>query len=135
MSDRLRMLSWKDRFADTRPAPTSRPSRQKSVGENHLANSGFMKILLRGLILSLFVLGATVHAQTRELSARGQLLDRVAAVVNEGVVLSSQLEKETDQVSERLRQQKTELPPRNVLRKQVLERLVMQEIQVQRADR
>ena len=32
-------------------------------------------------------------------------------------------------------QQKTELPPRNVLRKQVLERLIMEEIQMQRADR
>jgi peptidyl-prolyl cis-trans isomerase SurA len=36
-------------------------------------------------------------------------------------------------VSERLRQQKLDLPPQNVLRQQVLERLVLQEIQVQRA--
>lgn len=91
--------------------------------------------ILRSLALSLLLIGATAHAQTRELSARGQLLDRVAAVVNDGVVLSSQLEHETDEIAERLRQQKTELPARNVLRKQVLERLVVQEIQLQRADR
>ena len=91
--------------------------------------------VLCGFLLCLFLSGATAHAQTRELSARGQLLDRIAAVVNDGVVLSSKLERETDEVAERLRQQKTELPPRNVLRRQVLERLVLQEIQLQRADR
>ena len=35
---------------------------------------------------------------------------------------------------ERLREQKLELPPQNVLRQQVLERLVLQEIQMQRAN-
>jgi peptidyl-prolyl cis-trans isomerase SurA len=91
--------------------------------------------LLRACALALFLVGAVAHAQTRELSARGQLLDRIAAVVNDGVVLTSQLEHETDEVTNRLRQQKTELPARNVLRRQVLERLVLQEIQLQRADR
>lgn len=74
-------------------------------------------------------------AQTRELSTNGQLVDRIAAVVNDGVVLSSQLDEQTEEVIQRLRQQKTELPPRNVLRKQILERLVVEEIQVQRAEK
>ena len=74
-------------------------------------------------------------AQTRELSGSGELLDRIAAVVNDGVVLMSQLDAQTEEVIQRLRQQKTELPPRNVLRKQILERLVVEEIQVQRAER
>jgi peptidyl-prolyl cis-trans isomerase SurA len=74
-------------------------------------------------------------AQTRELSSRGQLLDRIVAVVGEGVILKSQLDTETDRIAARLRQQKTELPPRGVLRQQVLERLIAQEVQTQRADR
>jgi len=74
-------------------------------------------------------------AQTRELATRGELLDRVAAIVNEGVVLNSELDAEVAAVSERLRQQKLELPPQNVLRQQVLERLVLREIQMQRANR
>jgi peptidyl-prolyl cis-trans isomerase SurA len=65
----------------------------------------------------------------------GELLDGIAAVVNEGVVLVSQLETEIASVTRRLREQKTELPPPAVLRKQVLERLVMEEIQIQRAAR
>jgi peptidyl-prolyl cis-trans isomerase SurA len=56
------------------------------------------------------------------------------AIVNDGVVLNSDLDAQVDLVSERLRQQKLELPPQNVLRQQVLERLVLQEIQLQRAN-
>lgn len=74
-------------------------------------------------------------AQTRELATKGVLLDRVAAVVNDGVVLNSELEDQITLVSERLKQQKLELPPQNVLRQQVLERLVIQEIEAQRANK
>ena len=74
-------------------------------------------------------------AQTRELATKGALLDRVAAVVNDGVVLNSELDDQMSIVTERLRQQKLDLPPQNVLRQQVLERLVLQEIESQRADK
>src|SRR5690242_5682273 len=86
--------------------------------------------------LALLLLAPTLSfAQTRELSSRGELLDRVVAIVGDGVILLSQLDAETDRISARLRQQKTELPPRGVLRRQVLERLIAQEVQLQRADR
>src|SRR5512138_1535010 len=87
------------------------------------------------LVVGLALVAATASAQTRELSSSGVLLDRIAAVVNDGVVLASQLDAQTDEIIQRLRQQKTELPPRNVLRKQILERLIVEEIQMQRADR
>jgi peptidyl-prolyl cis-trans isomerase SurA len=77
---------------------------------------------------------ASAYAQTRELATRGELLDRVVAIVNDGVVLNSDLEAQIDTVSERLREQKLDPPPQNVLRQQVLERLVLQEIQIQRAN-
>jgi peptidyl-prolyl cis-trans isomerase SurA len=87
------------------------------------------------LTLGVVVLIAPPYAQsqTRELATRGELLDRVVAVVNDGVVLDSDLDAQITVVSERLRQQKLELPPQNVLRQQVLERLVLQELQMQRA--
>ena len=74
-------------------------------------------------------------AQTRELASSGELLDRVAAVVNDGIVLQSELEEQMLVIAQRLKQQGLELPPQNVLRQQVLERLVLQEIQMQRAKR
>ena len=79
------------------------------------------------------LLQGPASAQTRELATKGEMLDRIAAVVNDGVVLDSELEDQIGIVSERLRQQKLELPPQNVLREQVLERLILQEIQAQRA--
>jgi peptidyl-prolyl cis-trans isomerase SurA len=74
-------------------------------------------------------------AQTRELGARGALLDRIAAIVNEGVVLKSELDEQVNIVVQRVEQQKKEVPPLSVLRQQVLDRLVLQEIQWQRANR
>jgi peptidyl-prolyl cis-trans isomerase SurA len=94
-----------------------------------------MFVLVPWLLVGLTLAGATAFAQTRELSSSGELLDRIAAVVNEGVVLVSHLDTQTDEIIERLRKQETELPPRNVLRRQILERLVVEEIQLQRADR
>ena len=87
------------------------------------------------VVLGLAALGVhgSAGAQTRELATQGDLLDRVVAIVNDGVVLNSDLDAQLDIVSERLRQQKLELPPQNVLRQQVLERLVLQEIEMQRA--
>lgn len=79
--------------------------------------------------------GEAAFAQTRELSSRGELVDRIAAVVGEGVIMKSQLDVETERITQRLRERKTELPPRGVLRQQVLERLIVQEVQLQRADR
>ncbi len=99
-----------------------------------------MQRMLTSALMGLAVVAATLtlqqpaHAQTRELATKGELLDRVAAIVNDGVVLNSELEAQVDVISVRLRQQKLELPPQNVLRQQVLERLVLQEIQIQRAN-
>jgi len=95
-----------------------------------------MKLLSRCLLTLAWSLTTTLtFAQTRDLSSSGVLIDRIAAVVNDGVVLASQLDEQTDEITVRLREQKTELPPRNVLRRQILERLVVEEIQNQRAEK
>ena len=66
---------------------------------------------------------------------RGVSLDRVVAVVNDGIVLQSSLDRQVQVVSERLQQAGQQMPPRDILRQQVLERLIVQEIQMQRAAR
>ena len=85
-------------------------------------------------VLLLVAVGAA-RAQSNDLSSSGVLLDRVAAVVNDGIVLRSDVEQQLQSISERLQAQGQQLPPRNVLRQQILERLVLQELQMQRADR
>ena len=69
-----------------------------------------------------------------ELSETGEFLDGVAAIVNEGVVLKSQLRDEIELISKRAQQQGFQLPPPGVLEEQILERLILTEIQLQRAD-
>ena len=87
------------------------------------------------LVLVASLAASAAFAQTREASSSGVLLDRVAATVNEGVVLSSELEEQMVSITQRMRGQNIELPPQNVLRQQVLDRLVLQELQMQRANR
>jgi len=76
---------------------------------------------------------AIVNAQ--ELSETGVFLDGVAAIVNEGVVLKSQLGEQLQAVVQNARSTGAELPPENVLIELVLERLILTEIQLQRAER
>lgn len=86
-------------------------------------------------LLAALTLSGAAFAQTRELSTSGVPLDRVIAIVNEGVVLQSQLDTQIGLIMDRLRDQDAQLPPADVVRQQVLERLVLQEIQLQRAQR
>src|SRR5271170_512825 len=79
------------------------------------------------------LLSTAALAQTRDIGAHGELLDRIAAIVNDGLVLKSELDEQMEAVTKRLQEQKVELPPESVLRQQVLERLILQEIQGQRA--
>ncbi len=70
-----------------------------------------------------------------ELSETGEFLDGVAAVVNEGVVLKSQFDTQMKTIVERAKTQDIPLPPAGVLDEQILERLILTEIQLQRAKR
>jgi peptidyl-prolyl cis-trans isomerase SurA len=85
------------------------------------------------LVAAQMLLLSPSHAQTRDISVHGELLDRIAAIVNDGLVLKSELDEQMSSVEKRLVEQKVELPSQSVLRQQVLDRLVLQEIQLQRA--
>jgi peptidyl-prolyl cis-trans isomerase SurA len=91
-------------------------------------------------VFSLTLVVATVSpapsfAQTRDIGVHGEMLDRIAAIVNEGLVLKSELDAQMDSVTRRLQEQKVELPSQSVLKQQVLDRLILQEIQAQHAKR
>jgi peptidyl-prolyl cis-trans isomerase SurA len=81
------------------------------------------------------LLWAPAHAQTRDIGVHGELLDRIAAIVNDGLVLKSELDAQMQSVTKRLTEQKVELPSQSVLRQQVLDRLIVQEIEAQQAKR
>ncbi|MCM5570295.1 peptidylprolyl isomerase [Burkholderiaceae bacterium FT117] len=60
-------------------------------------------------------------------------LDRVVAVVNDDVITLRELERRAELVSAQLRRQGTELPPRDVLLRQLLERMIVDRAQLQLA--
>jgi len=80
-------------------------------------------------------LAAAPTVAAADLSETGEFLDGVAAIVNEGVVLKSQFNEQMNMILERAEKQGMQLPPANVLEEQVLERLILTEIQLQRAQR
>ncbi len=89
------------------------------------------------------LLASQAWPQTRELGGTGELLDGVAAIVEDGVVLKSEVTDRLDLVMENLRVQQSEmlpeerrpLPPLSVVEEQVLDQLVLRQIQLQRAER
>ena len=78
---------------------------------------------------------STGYSQTRDLGGTGKLLDGVAAIVNDGVVLRSEVNEQLNAIIANLENQQGQLPPRNVIESQVLERLIIKQIQLQRAER
>jgi len=82
-------------------------------------------------------------AQTRELGETGVLLDGIAAIVDDGIVLKSELEERLTLVIAALRRQQAQMPPQQRLplpplseiEEQVLEQLILEQVQLQRAER
>lgn len=66
-------------------------------------------------------------------SERVQVIEGIAAVVNDGVVLNSELAKSMNNVVRDFRKQGKKLPPGDALRRQVLDKLILNEVQMQMA--
>ena len=91
---------------------------------------------MKNLIVA-FVLAAAAMAAPRALHAQalpGEPLDRIVAVVDEDVVLQSELDRQVNRVVAQYASSPQQLPPRDVLEHQVLERLILQKLQITRAD-
>ena len=65
------------------------------------------------------------------LSAKIEILDRVAIIVGEGVVLESQVNNMLANIEKRYQEQGAPMPPREALLEQVQERLIIEELQLQ----
>ncbi len=72
--------------------------------------------------------GSAAHAQ------QTQPLDRIAAVVDEDVILQSELDRALNNVLAQYANRPEQLPPRDILQRQVLERLILVRLQTARAN-
>jgi peptidyl-prolyl cis-trans isomerase SurA len=88
---------------------------------------------IRAFILSLLAAAllwpATGAAQTTE----DRVLDRIVAVVEDDVIMQSELDYRLDQVKQQISSRGNRPPPDNVLIPQVVERLAVERLQLQRA--
>lgn len=81
------------------------------------------------------MLGAVSIALSATANAEYQLLDRVVAIVEDDIVLASEVKNQMDVVSRSIAQRGGRPPSQQVLYEQVLERKILESLQLQRADR
>lgn len=67
--------------------------------------------------------------------AYDEALDRIVAVVEDGVILESELDNKVRTIKRGLEQSNTALPPNSMLTRQVLERMIVEKIQLQLAEK
>ncbi|TWT21257.1 molecular chaperone SurA [Luteimonas marina] len=79
------------------------------------------------LLCAALLFAASVHAQ------QAQPLERIAAVVDEDVILQSELDRAVSNIVAQYANRQNQLPPRHVLERQVLERLILVKLQTTRA--
>ncbi|KRW81025.1 peptidylprolyl isomerase [Marinobacter sp. P4B1] len=92
-----------------------------------------MKATVRhGLTLLLTMAMMTISLAVQ---AERKLLDRVVAIVDDDVILQTQLEARVNTIVGRLSAQGTGLPPRQMLERRVLEQLIAESVQLQMADK
>lgn len=90
-----------------------------------------MRSLLRSLFLGAIVAaGCHVPATLARTPAAPTALDSIVAVVEEDVVLRSELDTELRKVARQLQAQGAQVPPRPQLERQVLERLILLKLQL-----
>ncbi len=76
---------------------------------------------------------ASESAKSTELNSDHAVLDRIVAVVNHDAIPESELNHQVELLMVRLRQSDFTLPPLDVLRKQLLDKLIMEKLQLQMA--
>lgn len=81
------------------------------------------------LVLGLWLAGVLFAA------AAQSSLDRIVAVVDDGVILESELEQKVEAIKRNLQQSNTQLPPDSILARQVLERMIIDKLQAQLAEK
>jgi peptidyl-prolyl cis-trans isomerase SurA len=86
---------------------------------------------LRAPLVLLCALAVSVPAAWAQKPRQIITIDRIVAVVNDEVITRLDLNERTDLATKQLQQQGTPLPPRDVLERQLLERLVSDRVQLQ----
>ena len=93
--------------------------------------SKFGKLALIGAFITMWAIN--VSAQNFPSGNDIRPIDRIVAVVNEEVITQQEIDELLQNTTQQLRKQNTQLPSMEILEKQLLERLIIKRIQLQRA--
>ncbi len=107
------------------------------MSRGNTRTAGPIELGTRSLVrfLSAMGLGLMLTAMASPASAQRVLLDRIVALVDEGVVLQSELETRIAEIQENAARAGRPLPPPAQFRTEVLDSLVLESIQMQLAER
>ncbi len=90
-----------------------------------------MNIRKMGIVFIALILSTLMHSTT----VQAELLDRIVAIVEDDVVLDRELTLEANSIVKKLEASNVMIPPPFILRKQVLERIIIGKLQRQIAER
>lgn len=93
-----------------------------------------MSVTLKSLVISTLLLGSAITSDTMaQTAAATTAVDSIVAIVDEDVILRSELESAVTNIKNQYAKQSGQLPPDAILERQVLDRLILQRLQVNRA--
>ncbi len=91
-------------------------------------------LLAGGCLIAACLLSSVAQAQDKAGKARQPVLvDAIAAVVNTDVITANELDERIRLVEQRMKRQNMQVPPRELLQKQMLERMIVNRAQMQLA--
>lgn len=88
--------------------------------DQNTIKKAIMSILICGLLSGSFLV-------------RAEVLGKIVAVVEDDVILKQELDREVSTIAQRIQASKTQMPPEYILRKQVLEKMIIDKLQRQLA--
>ncbi|MEI6268557.1 MAG: peptidylprolyl isomerase [Methylococcaceae bacterium] len=92
-----------------------------------MINQNTMKKAVISLLTSCLLLG--------NVPVTAEVLGKIAAVVEDDVILEQELNQEVSTIEQRIQASKTQIPPESILRKQVLEKMIIDRLQRQLAEK
>ena len=92
-----------------------------------MSNQNTMKKAVISLLTSCLLLG--------NVPITAEVLGKIAAVVEDDVILEQELNQEVSTIEQRIQASKTQMPPESILRKQVLEKMILDRLQRQLAEK
>jgi peptidyl-prolyl cis-trans isomerase SurA len=104
---------------------------KNTVTSLHLSKA----LVLSALVSALLITSLSFHSKPTWANNQSQLLDQVIAIVDDDVVLASELRERMEQVETNIKKSGKDAPPMEKIQQEILDQLILENIQLQMAYR